>query len=232
MHIPDGKWFVCVFSGGMIYKGKLEATQCGRTNFVSNSNNFYQFLILQVRTVSASITFWTMHRTINLTLVNQAHELYTHPKSQKYWNCIWDFNARQFVRLSNFNTAIYSPTVNSEDTWVTEDTFPYCFHRETLWKQHNLTNQRFAKCNTTLHSQHTSIELTLSSMQTYPKDYFSPWLLVWIQFINVISSNCFNVSFMSLSEIYYLKYKNKPQTQTINVFLYLVTVRKLVNISI
>ena len=25
------------------------------------------------------------------------------------------------------------PTGNSEDTLVIEDTFPYCFHRETLW---------------------------------------------------------------------------------------------------
>lgn len=64
------------------------------------------------------------------------------------------------------------------------------------------------QCNTTLHSQTTSNELTVSSMKTYPKDYFSPWLLVWIQFINVISSNCFDVSFMALSEIYYLKNPN------------------------
>lgn len=49
MHILDGERFVCMLSSGMIYKGKLEATQCGRTNLVSNSNNFYQLLILQVR---------------------------------------------------------------------------------------------------------------------------------------------------------------------------------------
>lgn len=39
-----------MFSGGMIYKGKLEATQRGRTNLVPNSNNLYQLLILQIRT--------------------------------------------------------------------------------------------------------------------------------------------------------------------------------------
>lgn len=26
------------------------------------------------------------------------------------------------------------PTGNSEDTLIIEDTFPYCFHRETLWE--------------------------------------------------------------------------------------------------
>lgn len=41
-----------MFSGGMIYKGKLEATQCGRTNLIPNSDNFYQLLILQGRTNS------------------------------------------------------------------------------------------------------------------------------------------------------------------------------------
>lgn len=75
-------------------------------------------------------------------------------------------------------------------------------------------------------------------MQTYPKDYFSPWLLVWIQFIYIISSNCFNVSFVSLSEIYYLKKRQnkyklhalvenilpKETNQTVNIFLHVVTI--------
>lgn len=40
---------------------------------------------------------------------------------------------------------------------------------------------------------------------SYPKIHFSPWLLVRVQFINIISSDSVNISFMTLSKIYYLQ---------------------------
>lgn len=41
----------------MVYKSKLEATQCRRTNFISYPNNFYQFLILQIKINTISLHF-------------------------------------------------------------------------------------------------------------------------------------------------------------------------------
>lgn len=40
---------------------------------------------------------------------------------------------------------------------------------------------------------------------SYPKIHFSPWLLIRIQFINIISSDSLNISFMTLPKIYYLQ---------------------------
>lgn len=74
----------------------------------------------------------------------------------------------------------------------------------------------FCKQNNKTPQSQTLLQTPEPSVQTYPKHHFPPRLLVWIQFINVISSHCFNVSFMPLSEIYHLK--NTPTSPNSECF--------------
>lgn len=67
---------------------------------------------------------------------------------------------------------------------------------------------------------------------SYPKIHFSPWLLIRVQFINIISSHSLNISFMTLSKIYYLQKGNMHLKIKCNInFMFHICVFKFVLLS-